>query len=229
VYKRAEISGIGLIYGFPTEHSRHGFKKKLDWNFIQQGCLLTGSGEIISGYRTSPLKIRKKERFDQEMDFIWNRLAEGTLRTSILVVRNREYLSWRFQSYPSRGYSIIVAEDKLGPSGYLVFRQSVINGEKYCHVDDVVAVDINSFRNMIRHLTELFEGTFFYQIRLWENSPFYRSAIGMGFRESSIKYFFGIKTMKKNLINQDQQWYLTMADSPEIPLEQPDTNLANLT
>lgn len=218
IYKRAEVSGIGLIYGFPTEHSWRGLKKNLGWNFVQQGRLITGRGLVISDCRTSPVNIQKKEIFGQEMDFIWKRLTEGSLRTSILVVRDRKYLEWRFQRCLAKGYSIIISEDEWGPSGYMIVRPMVVSGEKYCHIDDVAAADINSFRKMIRHMAEYYGDTVFYQARLSEDSPFYRCAIGMGFRESSMKYYFGSKTMKKNMTTQGQQWYFTMADSPEITI-----------
>ncbi|KJR99885.1 MAG: hypothetical protein VR68_07920 [Peptococcaceae bacterium BRH_c4a] len=216
-YKRAEMSGIEMIYGFPTEHSRHGMKKNLGWDFIQQGQLITGRGLAVSDGGTYTT-TQKEELFGQELDFIWNRLAEGALRSSILVARDREYLEWRFQSCPAKGYSIIIAEDRLGPSGYMVVRPLVISGEQYCHIDDVAAADINSFRKMVKYMAEYYGDTVFYQARLSEDSPFYRCAIGMGFRESGIKYYFGSKLMKKKLTAREYQWYFTMADSPEFAI-----------
>ena len=36
VYRRAAESGIKVVYGFPTEHSRHGFLSALGWDYVHR-------------------------------------------------------------------------------------------------------------------------------------------------------------------------------------------------
>lgn len=150
VYDEARNEGIYLVYGFPNEFSYPGFIKKLNWFYIDtmqsmfkpldwrntiklkvgneflQGIAATGAGLVFNKvfFRTQKppfvegLTISQTTFFDERFDEFWSKICH---QSQIIVVRNRDYLNWRY-STPNVSYSILVAERDGKICGYLVLR-----------------------------------------------------------------------------------------------------------
>lgn len=150
VYDEAEKDGIFIVYGFPGELSYPGFISKLAWfdvgtmqamfkplNWanalnlkISNKFLLrlgTISGNILQkvAYRAKNppvvegLTIAQISYFDECINDFWVKVSS---EYEIKVVRNKDYLDWRYFAIPDIDYSIYIAEKAGGIYGYLVLR-----------------------------------------------------------------------------------------------------------
>jgi predicted N-acetyltransferase YhbS len=71
------------------------------------------------------LSIVNTTQFDSRINDLWSRVFD---QYQIIVVRNQDYLNWRYVSIPDITYTILVAENAGEICGYIVFR-SVAKGE----------------------------------------------------------------------------------------------------
>lgn len=69
------------------------------------------------GKRKGNLICREIEGFDARFDELWEKLAGAY---SVAIVRNRDYLNWRYSHHPSRHYRIFCAESNGALKGYIV-------------------------------------------------------------------------------------------------------------
>ena len=65
------------------------------------------------------LTIRQISSFDERINEFWARVSS---QYEIMVVRNKEYLNWRYAAVPDVDYSIYIAEEGGEICGYLVLR-----------------------------------------------------------------------------------------------------------
>lgn len=63
------------------------------------------------------LNIVQVPRFDERIDSLWRRASS---QYQVLVVRNRDYLNWRYVAVPDADYLICIAEREGLIAGYLV-------------------------------------------------------------------------------------------------------------
>lgn len=211
LYRRAEESGIDAVYGFPTEHSRHGFQKSLGWDHIQRGKVLVSGVSAEREAAPSGLKMYTIKSAGKEFDYLWKRLGGGILRDSVLLARDSAYVNWRFVKHPAKEYGIVLAEDSSGPAGYAAVSITRNSGEIFCNVEDIAVSGIQCFREMISHIRQNISQNGIVRIIIPFESHFYRCALSMGFRESGEKFCFGWKGLRKTE-GLRGEWYYTIAD-----------------
>ncbi len=143
-----EARGIRATYAFPNKLSYPGqvnelgafdiatmqkVVKPLSWRNAMltqtRNRLLLAIGAVAGGllsttfFRTSKspslkgLKIAQVSHFDERIDGLWRRASS---QYQVIVVRNREYLNWRYVAVPDTDYLIYVAEQTEAIVGYLV-------------------------------------------------------------------------------------------------------------
>jgi GNAT superfamily N-acetyltransferase len=81
------------------------------------------------------LTLTRVSTFDERFDKLWARISA---RYPISVVRNKDYLSWRFGA-PGKDYLIFVAEKAHEVHGYLVLGHSMREKAKVGTIYDIVA------------------------------------------------------------------------------------------
>lgn len=86
--------------------------------------------------RPEGLSIEQADRFDGRADRLWGRVSQ---RYRAIVVRNQEYLNWRYVDVPDRHYTRLVAGRAGDSSGYLVFSCAEVEGARIGVIVDVVA------------------------------------------------------------------------------------------
>jgi len=149
-YIEAAKEGIYIVYGFPNKISHPGFIKKLSWfdvaamqvvfkplNWtntlkirIKNKFLLKLGGiggnlvdKIFYRAKRAPavegLTIAQVSSFDERINELWARVSS---QYQIMVVRNKDYLNWRYCAVPGVNYSIYIAEKAGQICGYLVLR-----------------------------------------------------------------------------------------------------------
>ncbi len=214
LYRRAEEAGIRVIYGFATEHNRHGLVKKLGWNCLRDYRDMVRWGGGGGGGGPGTAVIRPADTAGEEFDFLEKRLAAGQLRPFIRVARGSGYIDWRFVRHPEKRYSIFICLDPSGPAGYTALRLFAEEGGKFADIVDIAAVDLACFREMIRHALRYCAEEGCVRARLRAGSVFCRAAAGEGFREWEAGYFFGGRSLR-NGPGQMAGHYYTMADLPD--------------
>lgn len=215
VYRRAAESGIKVVYGFPTEHSRYGFLGALGWDYVLRCREMACWG--CQGGRPLPDTgdMRQPEFAGNEFNDLWGKMAGGILGSRVMAVRDREYLDWRFNKHPENSYRIFTAGGSHDPGGYIVLRRTVKDGEIYGDIVDIAAVDMQLFRLLAGHALSYFRDAGCVRLRLPEGSPLYSAALGMGFRESGAVYYFGCRPLEREGLCS-REWHYTMADTGEL-------------
>jgi hypothetical protein len=210
LYRRAMGGGIAVIYGFPTDHSVHGFKKRLRWDSITGSLPLYCWGCHGKDRPDGEYEIREVKEISPEFDRLWEVLAGGMLKKKTVVVRNAGYLKWRFAEEPGRKYSVFMAFEGRGePAGYAVVCRESGKGEELCRIVDMVTSDTGCFRYLIGYLKNLLGMSMI--MKTPEGSLFYNLAGGMGFKKGGRNYYFGRRILDPMTV-LGKEWHYTAAD-----------------
>jgi len=150
-YQLAAERGIDLVYGFPNQNSHHAFIARLGWRDLHDGVplwvkplnmdsivrkrfvksgLIAGLGGTAGKVAVNVLSrkpattgptchVAQTASFDDRFDSLW---AEASRDWSVAVVRDREYLTWRYVEKPGGDYTILVAERGEELLGYVVLK-----------------------------------------------------------------------------------------------------------
>ena len=128
--------------------NRHRTLRKVVRFFLQVGFAVTSSFNRISNrtdevkktMRTGlgDMKIRAIESFDDRFDDFWKEVSR---HHSIIVVRNKKYLNWRYFEKPNTKYTVLVAERNGKISGYVVLRSKK---EKQLRLGYIVDILVSS-------------------------------------------------------------------------------------
>ncbi|MHB8157106.1 MAG: GNAT family N-acetyltransferase [Desulfocucumaceae bacterium] len=214
LYNRAIEKGIKIIYGFPTEHSIHGFQGRLGWDYVFKSRAMVMSSRLAAEIKLkSDINILGVKQVGEEFDILWERLIRGTFRRYYTVARHKDYILWRFRKKSGKSYQIYLAEERPGvPSGYMVVRQLAENGEVFSDIEDIASVDVNSFRSLIAFAATGLTDYTAIRLFLTEGNPFYQCALGMGFKEGGKKYNFGGRLLDSAAISW-RDWYYTAGDA----------------
>ena len=146
---QADADGVDIIFGKPNDNSFPAFVKMGYEEVFQLKPMakVLDSGEILrqrvrnrllrglarplaAVYRmlafrgaSAPLPagvtVTEARRFDPRVDDLWRRVAA---RQAVSVVRDREYLSWRYNPDPC-GYGLLLAHRGESLVGFVVFKQ----------------------------------------------------------------------------------------------------------
>jgi hypothetical protein len=107
---------------------KNSLKSKIDNSLLI--TLGTACGRILDNtvYRSRKalaipgLVISRATGFDERINDFWDRTSN---RYPIMVVRNQEYLNWRYISVPDIEYTIYLAEKQSKILGYVVLRTMI--------------------------------------------------------------------------------------------------------
>jgi GNAT superfamily N-acetyltransferase len=163
IAKANDYSGPGSISKlnmFPISSLRLFFKP-LNWEnalrpriknkFLLKICVNVGKLSQHTIYRNrskipKDVNITKISSFDERINEFWNDISNYYL---ITIVRNREFLNWRYVSVPNRKYTIYIAEVGEKIEGYIVLRYITQQTRKIGTIFDIV---VRPSRRDIIHL-----------------------------------------------------------------------------
>ncbi|MGB8707156.1 MAG: GNAT family N-acetyltransferase [Dehalococcoidia bacterium] len=182
-FSEMEKEGIHITVGFANELSRlyhiksggwfdintlQVFINPLNWenalnlrvgNRLMRKVVAMGAKLLLNGmfYRTENppfikgLIVNQINSFDERFDEFWIRVSN---QYNILVVRNKEYLNWRY-STPGVTYTIFSAEISGEVHGYLVMNYKIRNSTKLCNIFDAMACSIEILHNLVFRAIEV--------------------------------------------------------------------------
>ena len=165
VFKEAARRDVAFIYGFPNKltswHEKNWHKvgnlsfmikpvniNKLVRSYIVSpkipGIICAGLIKLAIGLlfhegrrkNRGDIKISKIKAFDQRADKLWANVSGDY---QIRVLKNKEYLDWRYTALPGNEYEIYAAEKQEEIRGYLVFKCMSQRGLKTAYVLDLIA------------------------------------------------------------------------------------------
>jgi len=239
---------IALIYGLPNKMIYSGYPKYLNFTNIGNMPLLikiNNLGDLLKeqsrfipswffnlagkcvfrrqrlSYDRKRLKIEEVVSFDDRVDRLWK--ANKNLFENI-VVRNKQYLNWRYMNNPTRKYaafSIADLADNL--KGFVVCKTTSIRGIKAGLIGDLfVEKNDGQIADLLIKKAEEYlceQGSNLLSTLLFKHIPFYNTFL----RNNFIKYpsFLGSKSFpvivrsmdkKQRFISGLEKWYLTMGD-----------------
>lgn len=82
------------------------------------------------------LTIAKVSHFDDRCNDLWDRISKDY---NIIVVRDKDYLNWRYIDVPNAKYTIYVAEKNKKIYGYMVIECKYHNGLIFGRILDIIA------------------------------------------------------------------------------------------
>lgn len=135
-------SGIALSFAFPSRAGSYsGFVEKLGW--FRVGDLKTQVKFIFPKFskdkrRASGIEIDRIGSFSDEADIIWGRLKHSV---TIGIIRNKEYLNWRYFKNPSGDYDVFLARRNNMPAGYIILKTVKFYGIKTGIIVDMFCLD----------------------------------------------------------------------------------------
>lgn len=148
-YKLAARRGFHFLYGFTNRNAHPIVVNKLDWRDLYNGIPLwvkplnlesiirkrlvdnrlvagLGSkfGKIAMNILYRPMQNKPKysitevSYFDERFNLLW----EETSNDGVMVVRDKEYLTWRYLEKPGEKYAIFIVEREEKLLGYMILK-----------------------------------------------------------------------------------------------------------
>lgn len=250
--KSYECASADVIYGFPNKNSYGGFVKKLGWlevgaldalvkplnikNILQKyisSKLLLKVGEasvniitrIFYNTNNTPkvdnLKITKISSFDDRIDVLWREISNSY---NVMVVRNKEYLNWRYVNVPDVIFTIYIAEMEGKILGYIVIKCEKQRGLTIGRIFDFIVLPNQEIAGqmLIQKATEFFrdEKASLILYRLAGTKAYYKMLrnngyIRLPFANRGVRFIIRINTIKisRNMFNG---WLLQTGDADTV-------------
>lgn len=119
----------------------NALKRRIKNMILMKICAVTGNIfiNIFNRAKKHPevdgLTITKISSFDDRVNDFWKKISNDY---EIIVVRDKEYLNWRYVDVPDVNYTIYLAEESEEICGYVVLgcaKQDILSG----HILDIIA------------------------------------------------------------------------------------------
>lgn len=188
-YETAAGMGVPLIYGFPNKNSHHLLAHRLDrvdlWDrppvYVRildvEAVLRKRLGDGLAPRAAVPLgraalrllgprgdralptgcELVPVDRFDALLDALW---ASASAEFQIAVVRDHEYLNWRYVENPEQEYTKFVLQRDGDVVGYVVLKCETKFGLKMGYVVDLLTLpgEPRLGEALVAAAVEFFEG-----------------------------------------------------------------------
>jgi GNAT superfamily N-acetyltransferase len=186
-------------------------------------ALFKSAASLLSLFRTrvqdKELSVFPVSRFDDRFDALWEEASPGYF---LCMVRDKDFLNWRFFQKPDSGYAIFAAEKKEKVLGYVVLRTKEDHGTRYGTITDLFTKkdDRKTLQCLIARALEHFRSEHVDRasFAIPPKCAFYRNALikngffikGKGGR--FVAYLSGNEDIQEDLM-RPENWYLTPLSS----------------
>jgi predicted acetyltransferase len=246
VYTTAAESNVSLVYGFPNGNSIYGFKKKLAWEVLDPLPFLIRP--LKTNYFTSRIKwlkfipninipiknfrgskrynINKKNSFPEDVNTIWDKFSQSF---KVGVIRDKNYLEWRYISKPDEYYSIAhitnLNDEYLG---YIIYTVKEKHNGKIAYIMELIydpaIPDLGDM--LLKYAMNDIKSQNADCILSWcmdhsPNSKAYKKNffLKMPVKLRPIELHFGARSFDSktsSLVNDRSNWYLSYSDSDTV-------------
>jgi len=234
-----EVCEVPILIKFLNKSIVLKFLLPRVYSFLRQSrrSLLHFSRYTLSWYVNFLLSIRKERRsgmrisenslirivsfFDDRINDLWNTVSKDY---GILVVRDAEYLNWRYMKKPNGDYEVFLAERDDTIKGYMVLTTKMAKYQKLGYIVDIFADSKNTMQNLIRTAIEYFNSKKVDLISTWtmNGSLCYMVLTENGFLRNYLPKAIRLiaRVNLRNFLNlyknMPENWYVTMGDSDGI-------------
>lgn len=143
VHLKCERFGVqGFKFLFKPLTLRNILRNYISNRFQLKLAIILGSLIINLFFRTkksvnvNELTINRISSFDDSIDGFWRRVSSGY---EIIVMRNKEYLNWRYVKISNKNYVIYLAKEKDEVCGYIVLRAEKPGDLIMGYIVDIIA------------------------------------------------------------------------------------------
>ncbi len=163
------------------------------------------------------LDVSRVSTFDERADALFNDVSG---QHQIMVVRNKDYLNWRYVSIPNIDYSIYVAETESRLRGYMVTRPVVRNKTVLGVIYDTLAVSPEVLHVLAAHAAEQLrmQGADLVYSSMMARRPLLSAFRGAGlmrvpFAGNGFNVGSNDSDVSKEFISNPDNWYAQIGDS----------------
>ena len=248
----AEKDGIHIGYTFPSKVTHPILVKRLGWfdvaisrivfkplnwqntlttridnrfllnicarggNLVSRVFCRTGEAQVMAG-----ATINQVYSFDERINDFWNRVSD---QHEIMVVRNKDYLNWRYVAVPSSKYLMHVVEKDEQIYGYLVLRYAQQESTKVAVIFDILAESEQIARCLISKATERCkqEGIDVVYSSMIANQAYLKAFKRNGFISVPLlkgRWFCAFSSsphISKAFLGNPKSWFVQIGDSDSI-------------
>lgn len=245
--RSSEEERVPLMFGFPTPLSYHGHLKRGHFhvgNIRIYARPVDIRGYLQSHSPTSPntsvgarsfsrvlntslmalskilwtecndVEITRHRSFDNRFNRLWHRVSK---RHEIIVVRDREYLEWRYSRRSDKEYVVFVAETDEDIAGYIIVAKEKHNGSYVGKILDILSERDEVLQMLLQYGIEYLLQEEVGYIGVWAPACFSRRILGRtGFlpsrRTERIVARLNSPQFSEQSIDQLEKWYVTWGD-----------------
>ncbi len=252
-----DAAGIPILTGFPNEAAFKVYvRRRSNWRHIcsiPMMVKLLSFNAIVGKYLKPPalrwplamvasllwgllfrdrtrahpdVSVSAVEDFDERFDALWEDVSQ---LHPIALVRDREFLRWRFVEKPDGADTIYIAERDRTLVGYVALRTAEMFGLRAGFILDMLAVDDDASETLVSKAVGHFRGLAVEAAGclMLRHTPYFKAFRKAGFvvapkRAIHKEFYFGATVNSPDLpdevVNRRENWYLTFADlDREVP------------
>ena len=252
LYAEAAKNDIPITYAFPFyEEAAHKGHMKMGWltpciipNMVKRlsidkaiknriknrllqkvglmigRILLSKKLRIRKPPRTEGLTIEKITVFDGRVDKLWEKVSEDY---NILVIRDSNYLNWRYAHHPDKKYTIFTAEKDSEILGFVVLGSEEFYPNKVGYIVDILTVnDKEITQHLLTKSLEYFRSNNVDAVTCWmlRHHWYYKMLKENGFTSTPSRIALVAQTLSsrvsKEVLADPQDWFITMGDDDGI-------------
>lgn len=219
--RKLAASDFSLSMAFPSrQESELGFINKLGW-FRVSGLNVLWKPVVpaIKRQRYQDITISPVREFPEEVNILWEEMKNNI---NVGVVRNRDYLNWRFFRKPKEEYQAFLVHRGVKLAGYFVVKIDNISKIKLGLIVDMLCLnELEIIKSAIRKISDLCitQGAYLCVIlrtRLYENILRETGFRSLPNKLSPKNYSLIVKAHKEDLdlsaLKNIDNWYLTFGD-----------------
>ncbi|MBW1742941.1 MAG: GNAT family N-acetyltransferase [Deltaproteobacteria bacterium] len=248
VFEETRLGDVNLGYAFPNDPSRRGHVKHVDFSILEKlttwvrplnfaGVLNTRiKNQVISNAAGKPIQfffnalypphmrsdadiqIESTSRIPKEVDDLFETC---TPRFQNLVVRDYEYLKWRYQDHPTHSYRMFLGYRGDILLGYCVCGSAVRKGIEIGLIMDLFLDpdDRDMARSLIGRAVEYMaeQNMMLAACILTSKSPFLKQLKSLGFICSAKTFTYVIRNNSDKLdlstLRHVRDWHITFGDA----------------
>ena len=129
-----------LSLGVPNKNALPGHLK-VGWQILSPLIFISKKD-----FRRAQTETKKVDKFDKRIN---NCIYLLTNKVNFMVLKDHNFLNWRYVDRPDKRYSIYVLEERQEIFGYVVLKYFNDNGYKKAHILDICATNYDSFSELI--------------------------------------------------------------------------------
>ena len=178
--------------------------------------------------KSNEITLTEIKSFNDDINEFWDKISDNY---NIIVVRNKDYLNWRYVNIPNSKFMIYLAKEKNEICGYIIFRiEKQASRKTYGSIYDIVALDNRSdiVYSLLDKTIEYFkkEDMDFIHCSMLANEKFIKFFKNKGFIFSQIflrqdkddRKFIAYSdhpNIDKKFLKNGKNWFIQYGDSDE--------------